>query len=142
MSISGLAVFGGSSPTKPGTILTDTIGLNGTLSSAGQLRCSPAHASHCPRSCAGGAELRAEDHRREDPAHQERERRRSELGAAGIHRDILALIETRQEGEFLSGALVNPRGRFCPGASSSSRTNGIAAEASGGGLKFCHCSRK
>ena len=37
----------------------------------------------------GGAELRAEDQRRENPANKERQRRRSELGAAGLYRPVL-----------------------------------------------------
>ena len=33
--------------------------------------------------------LRAEDQRRENPANKERQRRRSELGAAGLYRPVL-----------------------------------------------------
>ena len=65
--------------------------------------------------CTGGAELCAEDERREGPAQQKRERRRSELGAPAFIGTSWSLIETRHEGEFLSGVLVNPRGGVLPG---------------------------
>ena len=95
---------------------SSTIGFNSTLSSAGRLRCSPAHPSHCPRSPARAEQscapktnaakiLRTKNVNDVDP----------NWAPPAFIGTSWSLIETRHEGEFLSGVLVNPRGGVLPG---------------------------
>jgi hypothetical protein len=58
----------------------------------------------------GSGQLHPEGHGRQNPANQERERRRSELDAAGFIGTSWSLIEIKREGRFLRGRLVDPRG--------------------------------
>lgn len=64
---------------------------------------------------AGGTELRAEDQRRENPADKNVNDVNPNWAPPSFIGTSWSLIETRQEGIFLSGVLVNPRGNALPG---------------------------
>jgi hypothetical protein len=87
---------------------------------------------------ASGAELRAEDQRRENPADKERERRRSQLGTAGVYRHVLVADRDQAGGRISERRAGEPaREALCPGACSSLQANGIAAEAQPCPHHFC-----
>jgi hypothetical protein len=58
-----------------------------------------------------GAELRAEDQCRENSANKERQRRRSELGAAGVYRDVLVADRDQAGGRISERRAREPAGR-------------------------------
>ena len=65
---------------------------------------------------AGGTELRAEDQRRENPADKERERRRSQLGAAVVYRHVLVADRDQAGGHISERRAGEPaRKRSLPG---------------------------
>src|SRR3954454_16023339 len=94
---------------------SSTIGFNSTLSSAGRLRCSPAHPSHRPRCLRG----RSRAVRRRPTPRILRTKNVNDVDPNWAPPAFIgtswSLIETRQEGEFLSGVLVSPRGGALPG---------------------------